>query len=132
MLCWILTFWVPTPCIAWIGRMKRPDVQQAWREKLALNMLIWFVCGCAVFVIAILGNIICPTQYVFSTGDVAEHNYDDSPDSVYTYIRGEVFNLNRISEIHGRVVSVVDQKTILDNYGGGSSDDIFPIQVRSA
>ncbi|KAL1757372.1 glycosyltransferase family 2 protein [Schizophyllum commune] len=131
MLCWILTFWVPTPCIAWIGRMKRPDVQQAWREKLALNMLIWFVCGCAVFVIAILGNIICPTQHVYSTGDVAEHNYDDSPDSVYTYIRGEVFNLNRISEIHGRVVSVVDQKTILDNYGGGSSDDIFPIQVSA-
>ena len=48
MLCWMLTFWCPTPFLRWFGRMKRPDVQQAWREKLAINMLIWFVSGCPV------------------------------------------------------------------------------------
>ncbi|KAJ7840428.1 glycosyltransferase family 2 protein [Mycena leptocephala] len=33
--------WVPNPLLSWCGRMKRIDVRQAWREKLALNILIW-------------------------------------------------------------------------------------------
>lgn len=61
-LCWILTFWVPNPLLSWCGRMKRIDVRQAWREKLALNILIWFVCLCTAFVIVFLGRLICPTE----------------------------------------------------------------------
>ncbi|KAJ8090565.1 hypothetical protein PM082_018122 [Marasmius tenuissimus] len=38
-LCWILTWWLPNPCLTYIGRMKRLDARQAWREKLALNMV---------------------------------------------------------------------------------------------
>ena len=33
--------------------MKRMDVQQAWNKKLVLNLLIWFICACAVFVAVI-------------------------------------------------------------------------------
>ena len=29
-LCWMLTFWVPSFLLKWWGRMKRPDVRQAW------------------------------------------------------------------------------------------------------
>jgi hypothetical protein len=32
-------------------------------RKVALNLLIWFICGCAVFVIAVLGVLICPTVH---------------------------------------------------------------------
>ncbi len=126
-LCWMLTWWVPTPCLTWVGRMKRMDVRQAWREKLALNMLIWFMCGCAVFVIAVLGNLICPTEHVYSQSELASYNKDS--DTVYTSIRGEVFDLSVISATHLRVVSVVPSKSILA-YGGTSSDNIFPVQVR--
>ncbi|KAJ7250197.1 hypothetical protein C8J57DRAFT_681410 [Mycena rebaudengoi] len=45
LLCWILRWWVPTPCLTYCGRMKRIDVRQVWHEKLALNLLIWFMCG---------------------------------------------------------------------------------------
>jgi chitin synthase len=31
--------------------MKRKDVRLAWREKLAINLLIWFSCGFVVFFI---------------------------------------------------------------------------------
>ena len=127
-LCWILTFWVPNPLLTYLGRMKRLDVRQAWREKLALNILIWFVCGCAIFIIAVLGNVICPTEHVFSTSELQSHSTTSSPNSVYTSIRGEVFNLNQIAYIHSRVVSVVPTKSIL-KYGGVSSDNIFPVQV---
>lgn len=48
-LVWIMTFFVPTFAIKYIGRMKRPDVQVAWREKLAINFVIWLSCCFAIF-----------------------------------------------------------------------------------
>jgi chitin synthase len=125
VLCW-LTFWVPTPLLTYLGRMKRPDVRQAWRERLALNIIIQFICACAVFVIAALGYVICPTQHVFSTAELALTSIPNN--NVYTSIRGEVFDLSQIAFTHNRIVSVVPEKTIL-KYGGISADNIFPLQV---
>ncbi|KAF9442722.1 glycosyltransferase family 2 protein [Macrolepiota fuliginosa MF-IS2] len=129
-LCWMLTFWVPTPLLTYLGRMKRMDVRQAWREKLALNMLIWFVCGCAVFVIAILGLLICPTEHVFNQSELQSHSFQNDPNNVYTAIRGEVFDLTQVSALHQRVVPVVATKSVL-KYGGLIADNLFPVQVSA-
>ena len=128
VLCWMLTWWCPTLLIRYVGRMKRPDIQQAWREKLALNMIIWFMCGCTVFVVAILGLVICPTENVFSTSELQSHSFQNSPNNVYTSIRGEVFDLTQIAATHQRIVNVVPEKSLL-KYGGVAADDIFPVQV---
>ncbi|KAJ7724605.1 glycosyltransferase family 2 protein [Mycena maculata] len=130
-LCYILTWWVPNPLLSYCGRMKRMDVRQAWREKFALNLLIWFMCGCTAFVIVFLGRLICPTEHVFSAGELAGHSLTDDPGNVYTSVRGEVFDLNTVTAQHQRVVSVVPTKTILKTYGGTSSDNIFPVQVSA-
>ena len=127
-LCWLLTWWIPTPCLTYVGRMKRMDIRQAWREKLALNLLIWFICGCAVFVIAVLGVLICPTEHVFNTAELASHSLTLSPNNVFTSIRGEVMDLSKLSQAHSRVVGVVPVKSILQ-YGGQAADNIFPVQV---
>ncbi|KAF8836252.1 glycosyltransferase family 2 protein [Paxillus ammoniavirescens] len=129
-LCWMLTWWIPSIFLKWFGRMKREDIRQAWREKLALNMIIWFICACAVFVIAVLGLVICPTQHVFSTSELASHSYQNSANNVYTSIRGEVFDLTEIAATHQRVVSVVPTKTVLQ-YGGMAADKLFPVQVSA-
>jgi chitin synthase len=129
-LCWLLTWWIPSPFLRWFGRMKRMDVRQAWREKLALNMIIWFICACAVFVIAVLGVVICPTEHVFSTSELASHSITTNPNNVFTSIAGEVFDLTQIAATHQRIVSVVPVKSIL-KYGGAPADAIFPVQVRS-
>ncbi|KAL4248592.1 TRAFAC class myosin-kinesin ATPase superfamily protein [Abortiporus biennis] len=129
-LCWMLTWWIPTFALVYIGRMKRLDVQQAWREKLALNMIIWLLCGCAIFVIAIIGPLICPTEHVFSTSELASHNVNNKPSQVYTSIRGEVFDLTKIAQTHQLQVNVVPAKSIL-KYGGTSADAIFPVQVSA-
>ena len=69
-LCWLLlTWWVPSSFLQWIRHMECMDVLQAWCEKLALNMIIWLMCACAIFVVAILGNLICPTEHIFSMYD---------------------------------------------------------------
>lgn len=128
VLCWILTFWVPGFLLSSLGRMKRPDVRQAWREKLAINMLIWFICGCAIFVIAILGDLICPKEHVYNQGELSTHSKDGNANSVFVAIRGEVFNLNTISEAHLRTVGVVPVDALMD-YGGGEADNLFPVQV---
>ena len=128
-LCWMLTWWVPNFVLRYVGGMKRMDVRQAWREKLALNLLIWFMCGCAVFIIAIIGPLICPTEHVFSSAELQSHSLQNSPNNVYTSIRGEVFDLTNFAATHTHIVPVVPAKSIL-KYGGVSSDAIFPVQVR--
>lgn len=125
---WLLTWWCPTIFLKWFGRMKRPDIQQAWREKLALNIIIWFMCGCAIFVIAVIGPLICPTQHVFSTSELQSHSFQNKPNNVYTAIRGEVFDLTQVAATHQRVIPVVPEKSIL-KYGGVAADNIFPVQV---
>ncbi|KAJ7265999.1 glycosyltransferase family 2 protein [Mycena haematopus] len=131
-LCRLLTWWIPDIALVYCGRMKRSDVRQAWREKLALNLLIWFICACMAFVIVALGRLICPTEHVFSPNELASHSFAFSPNNVYTSVRGEVFDLNTITALHERTVSVVPSKTILKTYGGTSADSIFPVQQVSA
>ena len=110
--------------------MKRMDVRQAWREKLALNILIWLMCASAVFVIAVLGDLICPTEHVFSTSELASHDVENNANNVYVAIRGEVFDLTQVAETHLRIVPVVAEKPIL-KYGGTIADNIFPVQVNT-
>jgi chitin synthase len=46
---WFLTFWIPPFAVRWIVKTRRKDVIDAWREKLAINMLIWLSCGIVIF-----------------------------------------------------------------------------------
>jgi chitin synthase len=97
--------------------MKCEDIHQAWREKLALNIIIWLICACVVFVIAIPGLAICPTVHVFGASGLASHSYSNSPNNVYTAICGEVFDLTQVAATHQRFVTVIPTKTIMQ-YGG--------------
>jgi chitin synthase len=126
---WALTCCCPSPLLSLVGRMKRHDIRQAWREKLAINLIIWFMCCCTVFVIAVLGVVICPTEHVFNTDELASHSFVDKPNNVYAAIRGEVFDLTNLLTTHLTTVSVVPSKSIL-KYGGLDASDLFPVQVR--
>ena len=129
-LCRILTFWIPNFVLSSVGRMKRQDVRQAWREKLTINLIIWFICGCTIFVIAILGALICPTQHVYSTAELASHNFKDDPNNAFVAIRGEVFDLSEFAPTHLTAVSVVPTKSVMQ-YGGIDATNLFPVQVSA-
>ncbi|KAF8513208.1 glycosyltransferase family 2 protein [Gautieria morchelliformis] len=130
IVVWMLTWWCPSFCISWVGRMKRLDVRQAWREKLAINIIIWFVCACMIFVIAVLGVVICPTEHVFSTSELQSHSLQNNPNNALTSIRGEVFNLNGIAATHLTTISIIPIKSIM-KYAGVTADAIFPVQVSA-
>lgn len=49
MIVWAHTWFIPDFAIRLIGRMKRKDVRIAWREKLAINFMIWTMCAFSMF-----------------------------------------------------------------------------------
>ncbi|KIM52832.1 hypothetical protein SCLCIDRAFT_140251, partial [Scleroderma citrinum Foug A] len=48
-----------------------------------LNLIIWFICTGAMFVIAVLGLVTCPTQHVFNTSELTSHLYQNDPNNVW-------------------------------------------------
>jgi chitin synthase len=88
---WLMTFWIPTPFLRWFGKMKREDVQMAWREKVTICLLIFLFSGITIFFIVGLSPILCPgTSTLYSTTDVGNHNLQND---FYVSIAGQVWDL---------------------------------------
>lgn len=60
LLVWLVTWPFPPFLLNWVGRMKRRDVQMAWREKFTICFIIFLLCGTVVFYIIFFQRIICP------------------------------------------------------------------------
>ncbi|KAG0272981.1 hypothetical protein BGZ95_011225 [Linnemannia exigua] len=125
-LTYALTWWIPSFCLSKCGKMVRPDIRMAWREKVALCILIGFLSLIMVFYIAVLGELICPHQYVYSSGELSDHN--DKSSSPMTMIRGEIFAMEDFMTQHNP--SIVT-KTQLLQYAGRDATPIFPVQVNA-
>jgi chitin synthase len=124
---YLLTFYVPDFLIKWVGRMKRKDIRTAWREKFAINLLIWLSCGFVVFFIVIFPQLICPKQDVFSAAELSSHDGKGKNDA-YIAIRGQVFDLSAFMPSH--YPSIVPQSA-LKKYAGIDATDLFPVQVSA-
>ncbi|KFY87565.1 hypothetical protein V498_07118 [Pseudogymnoascus sp. VKM F-4517 (FW-2822)] len=125
---YLLTWFIPDFLIRWIGRMKRKDVRMAWREKVAINFMIWFSCLLFVFIIIVFPMLICPRQYVFSPSELT--SYDGKPGSpgALVAIRGMVFDIDTFSTRH--VPNLVEAKSIRA-YAGLDATSLFPVQVSA-
>ncbi|KAK3353171.1 putative chitin synthase 6 [Lasiosphaeria hispida] len=89
---WALTFWIPSPLLHYIGRMKRPDVRMAWREKFVLCALIVFLNAMIVFWIIFFGRIICPNfDKAWTQKEVATHQGEDD---FWVSLRGNVYDIS--------------------------------------
>jgi chitin synthase len=127
-LVYFLTWYIPDFSIKWIGRKPRKDVRMAWREKLAINILIWFLCLLAAFFIVVFPMLICPKQYVYSAEELSA--YDGKPGSkgAFVSIRGNVFDLADYAPRH--YPNYLNEKLLL-NYGGHDVSGLFPVQVSA-
>ncbi|KAI8977542.1 chitin synthase-domain-containing protein [Mycotypha africana] len=97
---WLMTFWIPSPFLAWFGKMKRPDIQMAWREKVTLCMLIGLFSFIVLFFIVGLGPVVCPgTSTMYSISDVQAHNVENDN---YMSVRGNVYDMTQFAKTsHG-------------------------------
>lgn len=126
-MTWVMTWLIPDFLIKHIGKMPRKDVRQAWREKLAINMMIWLSCLFAAFFIVVFPMLICPTQHVYSAAELTSQNGKDG-NSAYVSVRGTVFDLGAFQPVH--YPSIVPSKSILA-YAGLDATSLFPVQVSA-
>lgn len=123
---WMMTWLLPDFLIRWVGRMSRKDVRMAWREKLAINMMIWLACASVAFFMVGFPMLICPKQNVFSASELTF--YDGKSNDAYVAIRGQVFDLSDFAPAH--YPSIIPQKSILA-YAGLDATSLFPVQVSA-
>ncbi|KAI8975357.1 chitin synthase-domain-containing protein [Mycotypha africana] len=123
---WFMTWWIPTPFLVMCGKMKRPDIQIAWREKMTLCLCIFLTSGFIIWFLVFFGALVCPHQDVFSTSELQSHS---DKDNAYVAIRGEVFDLTKFAPHHW-ASQVIPQSAILE-YGGKDVSPLFPVQVSA-
>lgn len=122
-----LTFYIPDIFIKWFGRIKRKDVRIAWREKLAINMLIWLSCALVIFLMVGFPRLICPIQDIYSTAELTHYNGKDGNPS-YIGIRGIVYDLGKFIPVH--YPSIIPDQA-LEKYAGQDATNLFPVQVSA-
>ena len=89
---WALTFWIPSPVLSFAGRMKRPDVRMAWREKLVLVLLILFLNAIIIFYIVAFGKLLCPNKdKAWNRHEVSTHQGDND---FFVSHHGSVYDLS--------------------------------------
>ncbi|KAJ2100951.1 hypothetical protein GGI09_002013 [Coemansia sp. S100] len=130
LFTWILTFWIPSPFLSWCGRMQRPDVRMAWREKVAICVIIVFLWFFLLFIIIGLGLILCPKEYVWTLDDVSGHSTEKSS---YVALRGSVYDITDfMRQKHGDSAYTATMDTFLLSYSGNDVNASFPLPVRVA
>ena len=73
-LVWLCTFWIPSFFLNHVGRMKRPDIRMAWREKVTIFWLIFLMNAVVVFYIVEFGRLLCPNfDKAWSLNEVNQH-----------------------------------------------------------
>jgi chitin synthase len=126
-IVYMLTWFVPDFLIRLVGRMPRKDVRMAWREKLAINLIIWFFCLLAAFFIVVFPMVICPKQNVFSAEELSAYDGKDD-NNAYASIRGWVYDIGSYAPRH--YPSFVGT-TAINKYAGLDITNLFPVQVSA-
>ncbi|KAG8937086.1 hypothetical protein FRC02_006286 [Tulasnella sp. 418] len=122
---WMQTWWIPTYLLTKLGRMKRPDVRLAWREKVTICLLIFYICGFVIFLILGLGRIICPEfNKAWTRDELLAHTNDDD---FWVAVYGQVYDLTNFWRgNHGVSVKVSDSAT-MKALAGQDLTNYFPI-----
>ena len=127
VIVYAMTWLIPDYFIRKAFKMPRKDVRVAWREKVAINMLIWLSCAFVVFFMIGFPKIICPTQHVYSQAELTSYN-GKGDTKAYVAIRGTVFNLDSFIPAH--YPNIVPKKSLL-KYAGTDATNLFPVQVSA-
>ena len=119
-IVWALTFWIPSFMLRYIGRMKRPDVRFAWREKLVLVWIIFMINAIIVFYIVAFGRLLCPNfDKVWDAKNVGTHQGDND---FYVSIHGSVYDISNFwKQDHGKGVN----REVMEDLRGRNLDMYF-------
>ena len=131
--CWtlasrILTFWAIRPIRALFGIGKDKAIVQAWREKIALCMIIFF-CWCLMgFFTVGIQPILCPDEKLTKGSKYIKDQFvsHDSPDLEQYYLyKGKAYKATKVNEKFEQQIKQGNNiKLIPDDFKG---KDITPL-----
>ncbi|KAJ6568375.1 glycosyltransferase family 2 protein [Mycena vulgaris] len=128
-IVWGLTFYIPSFLMKLVGRMKRPDVRLAWREKLAIFLLIFILNGIVIFYIVIFGRLLCPNfDKAWGLNEVAQHT---GTADYWVTIQGSVYDVsNFVQGDHSDILAEPSNSVdILDELAGQDLTYYFPVPL---
>ncbi|KAI9369464.1 chitin synthase-domain-containing protein [Aspergillus egyptiacus] len=121
---WALTFWIPSFVLRFVGRMKRPDVRMAWREKVILVLLILLFNGIVCFYIIAFGDLLCPNKdKVWNEKEVGWHT---GSNDFYVSIHGSVYDISKFAKVTHGDVSPEATPSLMEPLAGKVLDAYFP------
>ena len=128
---WALTWWIPSFLLSGIGRMKRPDVRQAWREKVVLCFFIAILNAFIIFFIIAFGRILCPNYD--KAWDNKQVSYHQGTNDFYVSIRGVVYDISKFWQLdHSGPGTPPVQSSQMEPLAGQNLDILFPAPLYVA
>ncbi|KAE9371501.1 glycosyltransferase family 2 protein [Stipitochalara longipes BDJ] len=122
-IVWMLTFWIPSFLLRYIGRMKRPDVRMAWREKLVLVWLILLMNGIVVFWIIEFGRLLCPNfDKAWDQTEVSTHQ---GTDDFWVSIHGKVYDISKFWKLQHSDTVIETTTDNMQPFAGLNLDEYF-------
>jgi chitin synthase len=123
-IVWALTFWIPSPGLRFIGRMKRPDVRMAWREKVILMFIIFLINATVVFYIVEFGRLLCPNfDKAWNAKEVSYHQGDDD---FWVSIHGKVYDITKFWKLQHSDSNIKTTRDNMQPFAGQNLDAYFP------
>lgn len=123
------TFWIPGFCLRKVGRMKRPDIRMAWREKFTIFWLIFLLNAIVIFYIVFFGRLLCPNyDKAWNLQQVGTHT---GVTDRYVAIQGSVYDVtNFINGDHSDITGQPSNgQTTLDVLTGQDLTHYFPVPL---
>ncbi|WVF66498.1 hypothetical protein IAT40_001238 [Kwoniella sp. CBS 6097] len=124
-ITWMLTWWVPSFLLTRVGRMKRADVRMAWREKLAIFIMIILSCGIVLFYIIVFGKLLCPdSDKAWNTSELATHAGEDD---YMAAIAGNVYDFTKFYKgQHSDFSAYTTSSDVMLQFAGQDLTNYFP------
>lgn len=122
-LVWALTWFIPSTVLRAVGRMKRPDVRMAWREKLVLTMFIFLLNACVVFYIIEFGKLLCPN--FDKAWNAEEVGYHQGETDFYVSIHGKVYDISKFWKLQHSDTNIQTNAENMLPFAGQNLDVYF-------
>jgi chitin synthase len=120
---WALTFWIPSFLLRYVGRMKRPDVRLAWREKVVLCFGIFLINCFMIFWIVEFGNLLCPNKdKAWSAKEVSYHTGNDD---FWVTIRGRVYDISKFWKLQHSDTAITTSNELMKPFAGLDLTEYF-------
>ena len=120
---WALTFWIPSIGLRFVGRMKRPDVRMAWREKVVLMLIIFLLNATVVFYIIEFGRLLCPNyDKAWNAKEVSYHQGDGD---FWVSIHGKVYDISKFWKLQHSDTNIETNSQNMQPFAGQNLDVYF-------